>query len=129
MKLLERERADLERYLPGLDGLLAETSSTELERPGSPGIKMFRDAGGPALVVPTEYQGLGADPLSAVRIQRALGSRSPSLAVATTMHHFSVASLVLDAGGGRNSWPHPEAHPAPPIQRLSAGADARSRVP
>src|SRR5262249_49529102 len=104
MKLLERERADLERYLPGLDGLLAETSSTELERPGSPGIKMFRDAGGPALVVPTEYQGLGADPLSAVRIQRALGSRSPSLAVATTMHHFSVASLVLVAAGGGNEW-------------------------
>jgi alkylation response protein AidB-like acyl-CoA dehydrogenase len=104
MKLLERERADLERYLPGLDGLLAETSSTELERPGSPGIKMFRDAGGPALVVPTEYQGLGADPLSAVRIQRALGSRSPSLAVATTMHHFSVSSLVLVAAGGGNEW-------------------------
>jgi alkylation response protein AidB-like acyl-CoA dehydrogenase len=104
MKLLERERADLERYLPGLDGLLAETSSTELERHGSPGIKMFRDAGGPALVVPTEYQGLGADPLSAVRIQRALGSRSPSLAVATTMHHFSVSSLVLVAAGGGNEW-------------------------
>jgi alkylation response protein AidB-like acyl-CoA dehydrogenase len=104
MKLLERERADLERYLPGLDALLAETSSTELERPGSPGIKMFRDAGGPALVIPTEYQGLGADPLTAVRIQRALGSRSPSLAVATTMHHFSVASLVLVAAGGGNEW-------------------------
>ena len=38
MKRLERERADLERYLPGLDGLLAETSSAELERPGSPGV-------------------------------------------------------------------------------------------
>jgi alkylation response protein AidB-like acyl-CoA dehydrogenase len=104
MKLLERERADLERYLPGLDGLLAETPSAELERPGSPGIKMFRDAGGPALVVPTEYRGLGADPLTAVRIQRALGSRSPSLAVATTMHHFSVSSLVLVAAGGGKEW-------------------------
>ena len=30
----------------------------------------------------------------AIHIQRAIGSRSPSLAVATTMHHFSVASLV-----------------------------------
>jgi alkylation response protein AidB-like acyl-CoA dehydrogenase len=104
MTLLERERADLERYLPGLDGLLAETSLTELEQPGSPGIKMFRDAGGPGLVVPTEYQGLGADALAAVRIQRALGSRSPSLAVATTMHHFSLSSLVLVAADGGNEW-------------------------
>jgi alkylation response protein AidB-like acyl-CoA dehydrogenase len=104
MKLLERERADLERYLPGLDGLLAETSSAELERPGSPGVKMFRDAGGPALVIPSEYKGLGADPVAAVRIQRAIGSRSPSLAVATTMHHFSVSSLVLLAAGGGNEW-------------------------
>jgi len=66
MKLLERERADLERCLPGLDGLLAETSSAELERPGSPGVKMFRDAGGPALVIPIEYKGLGADPVAAL---------------------------------------------------------------
>ena len=104
MKLLERERSDLERYLPGLDSLLAETSSAELERPGSPGIKLFRDAGGPALVIPTQYKGLGADPVAAVRIQRAIGSRSPSLAVATTMHHFSVSSLVLLAAGGSNEW-------------------------
>ena len=43
-------------------------------------------------------------------MQRAIGARSPSLAVATTMHHFSVASLValsevvarhgVDAAGG-----------------------------
>ena len=30
----------------------------------------------------------------AIRVQRAIGSRSPSLAVATTMHHFSLATLV-----------------------------------
>ena len=29
-----------------------------------------------------------------MRIQRAIGSRAPSLAVASTMHHFSVASLI-----------------------------------
>ena len=41
----------------------------------------------------------------AVRIQRAIGSRSPSLAVATTMHHFSVASLVeLTAAGNGFEW-------------------------
>jgi alkylation response protein AidB-like acyl-CoA dehydrogenase len=33
-------------------------------------------------------------------VQRALGARSPSLAVATTMHHFSMASIVLLAQTG-----------------------------
>ena len=48
----------------------------------------------PHCMVPAEFGGLGASLLDAVRVQRAVGSRSPSLAVATTMHHFSVASLV-----------------------------------
>ncbi|MFJ5304428.1 acyl-CoA dehydrogenase [Streptomyces sp. NPDC088350] len=60
-------------------------------------MKEFRKAGGPALLVPVEHGGKGADLLTAVRVQRAVGSRSPSLAVATTMHHFSVASLVETA--------------------------------
>ncbi|GAA3289287.1 acyl-CoA dehydrogenase family protein [Streptomyces cinereospinus] len=32
--------------------------------------------------------------MDALRVQRALGSRSPSLAVAATIHHFSMATLV-----------------------------------
>ncbi|WP_067542474.1 acyl-CoA dehydrogenase family protein [Nocardia crassostreae] len=104
MRLLQRERADLERYLPGLDGRLAEIPLAELERPGSPGPNMFRDAGGPGLVIPAELEGLGADAVAAVRVQRALGSRSPSLAVATTMHHFSVSSLALVAEDAGNEW-------------------------
>ena len=53
----------------------------------------------------SEYGGKGACLLDAVRIQRAVGSRSPSLAVATTMHHFSVASLVeLTAAGNGFEW-------------------------
>lgn len=104
MRLLERERAELEQFLPGLDDSLREVSSADLERPGSSGIKMFRESGGPALVIPTEYRGFGAGPLSAVRIQRALGARSPSLAVATTMHHFSVSSLVAVAEVGGSEW-------------------------
>ncbi len=55
--------------------------------------------------MPAEYEGKGASLLDAVRIQRAVGSRSPSLAVATTMHHFSVASLVeLTAAGNGFEW-------------------------
>jgi alkylation response protein AidB-like acyl-CoA dehydrogenase len=95
MRFLERERATLAKFLPGLDEALAETPRAELERSGGPGLGHFRAAGGAGLIVPNEHGGAAATPLEAVRVQRAIGSRSPSLAVATTMHHFSMASLVV----------------------------------
>jgi alkylation response protein AidB-like acyl-CoA dehydrogenase len=105
MSLLSAEREVLEAYLPGLDKYLAETPLAELETPGNGALEVFRDVGGPALTVPTEFGGKGASLVDAVRIQRAVGSRSPSLAVATTMHHFSVASLVeLTATGEGFEW-------------------------
>ncbi|MFH9574754.1 acyl-CoA dehydrogenase [Streptomyces sp. NPDC017454] len=94
MRFLERERATLAKLLPDLDPALRETPLMELERPGSPGIRHFRDSGGPGLLVPESHQGRGATALDALCVQRAIGSRSPSLAVATTMHHFSMATLV-----------------------------------
>lgn len=94
---LENERAVLEDLLPGLDDALTSSPMQTWESPHNPGLKEFRKAGGPALLVPAEHGGKGADLLTAVRVQRAVGSRSPSLAVATTMHHFSVASLVETA--------------------------------
>ncbi|MCQ4042597.1 acyl-CoA dehydrogenase [Streptantibioticus rubrisoli] len=102
MAFLDMEREELERLLPGLDAALAAQPLMELESPSGPAIELFRKAGGPALLVPTANAGIGASPLQAVRVQRAVGARSPSLAVATTMHHFSVASLVEAAkhGGG-----------------------------
>jgi alkylation response protein AidB-like acyl-CoA dehydrogenase len=105
MTLLQTERDALESFLPGLDKYLRETPLLELEKPGAGALETFRELGGPALLVPTEYEGKGATLLDAVRIQRAVGSRSPSLAVATTMHHFSVASLVeLTAAGNGFEW-------------------------
>lgn len=94
MRFLETERGVLQRSLPGLDEALTAVPPGDLERRGSPGTTVFREAGGPGLLVPADLGGIGASPLEAVRVQRAIGSRSPSLAVATTMHHFSVASLV-----------------------------------
>ncbi|MER5941052.1 acyl-CoA dehydrogenase family protein [Streptomyces sp. NPDC001928] len=94
MRFLERERTTLAKLLPDLDPALRETPLMELERRDSPGIRFFRDSGGPGLLVPEAHQGRGATALDAVRVQRAIGSRSPSLAVATTMHHFSMATLV-----------------------------------
>ncbi|WP_439659403.1 acyl-CoA dehydrogenase family protein [Lentzea sp. HUAS TT2] len=97
MRYLQRERSELDRLVPGLDQTLASLPLDAMERPESPGLAAFREKGGPGLLVPSEHGGGGADLLTAVRVQRAVGSRSPSLAVATTMHHFSVASLVETA--------------------------------
>uniref|UniRef100_UPI00053A32BA acyl-CoA dehydrogenase family protein n=1 Tax=Kitasatospora sp. MBT63 TaxID=1444768 RepID=UPI00053A32BA len=72
----------------------------ELERAPSPAVREFRAAGGPALLVPAQHAGAGASALQAVRVQRAIGARCPSLAVATTMHHFSVAGLAEAAKYG-----------------------------
>lgn len=94
MSFLDTERDTCEGLLPGLLKRLGEVPLMELERPGGPGIALFRDAGGTGLVVPKTYHGLGASALQAVRITRALAAQAPSLAVATTMHQFSVAGLV-----------------------------------
>ncbi|MEV6650774.1 acyl-CoA dehydrogenase family protein [Streptomyces sp. NPDC051219] len=104
MRALEAAREVCEGYLPGLLDKLGGHSLEELERPGSPAIGLFRAHGGPSLVIPKTYSGLGAGPLDAVAVTRALAAVSPSLAVATTMHHFSVATLFsladsLQSGG------------------------------
>ena len=91
---LERERDTCQRLLPGLDKQLAEYSLAELERPGGPAITLFKELGGAGLCVPTVHHGAGANARDAVQVLRAIGARAPSLAIGTTMHHFSVASLV-----------------------------------
>lgn len=94
MTFLEMDRRCMERHLPGLDQQLADVSLLDLEGVDGPGLSLFREAGGPALLIPAEHGGLGASLADAVRVQRAVASRSPSLAVATTMHHTSVAFLA-----------------------------------
>ncbi|MEU6172283.1 acyl-CoA dehydrogenase family protein [Streptantibioticus parmotrematis] len=100
MNFLHVERATVDKLVPSLDQALADRPLEELERAPSPAIAAFREAGGPGLLVPEENAGAGASPLQAVRVQRAVGARCPSLAVATTMHHFSVAGLVESAKAG-----------------------------
>ncbi|MDG3010840.1 acyl-CoA/acyl-ACP dehydrogenase [Rhodococcus sp. D2-41] len=91
--LMARERAALQSFLPELVSYLDETPLLEMERRGSDAIGRFRDAGGAGLTIPVASGGLGASALDAVRVQRAIGSRSPSLGAATTMHHLSLATL------------------------------------
>jgi alkylation response protein AidB-like acyl-CoA dehydrogenase len=85
MRFLATERDTLERLLPGLDAALAAEPLMTWEGRDSKALTVFREAGGCGL--------------------RAIGARSPSLAVATTMHHFSVASLAeLSALGTGFEW-------------------------
>lgn len=93
MRSLDEARSVCERYHPGLCAALEEISLAEREAPGSPVIDLFRKFGGPGLMVPTEYGGMGVDALSAARIVRAMSSYSPSLGAATTMHHYTTATL------------------------------------
>jgi len=68
-------------------------SLAEREAADSPVVEVYRKYGGPGLLVPAEYGGAAADPVQAARVQRGLASASPSLGVATVMHHFTVAML------------------------------------
>ena len=98
---LERERETCDRLLPGLDKQLEAWPLAELERPGGPAIELFKELGGAGLCVPVVHHGAGATARDAVPVLRAIGARAPSLAIGTTMHHFSVASLVAMAGSSQ----------------------------
>ncbi|MER7399511.1 acyl-CoA dehydrogenase family protein [Streptomyces sp. NPDC000151] len=93
MRSLESARTTCEQYHPGLGKALEETDLVDREQPGSPVIPLFREHGGVGLLVPAAFGGREADPVDAVRVMRALGSYSPSLAAAATMHHFTAAML------------------------------------
>jgi alkylation response protein AidB-like acyl-CoA dehydrogenase len=94
MNFLQQERTILEELLPGLDAALSGFELMEMERPGNPSIVAYRQHGGPGLLIPKRLGGRAASPLQAVRAQRAIASRAPSLAVATTMHHFTIATVL-----------------------------------
>ena len=123
MTFLQTARNCLEEFLPGLDQALTQVPMLDLEQAGSGALAMFKEAKGPTLLVPKEFGGMGASLSDAVHIQRAIGSRSPSLAVATTMHHFSVGSLVeLTATGEGFEWAMLEAIAGRPLLERSYAA-------
>lgn len=130
MRSLELARDLTEQHLPGLTKALEAIPYEERETPGSQVIGLFRDHGGAGLLVPKEYGGLGADVLEAVRVQRAVGSLSPSLAAATAMHHFTVAMLyALAADPGRLTAAQLKVlHEVAPGRRLMASGWAEGRT-
>lgn len=102
MRFMEIDQQTCDALLPGLREKLSAIPLIDLEAENSEAIELFRAHGGPNLLVPKSYGGIGADALEAVRVQRVLGSVAPSMTVATMMHHFSIGTLyaVADAVGG-----------------------------
>lgn len=93
MRSLTCAREACEKFHPGLLAELELMPLTTREAADSPAVEIYRKHTGPGLLVPKEYGGPAASPLEAVRVQRGLSSASPSLGVASTMHHFTVAML------------------------------------
>lgn len=100
LSLLNNARQTLQRFAPGFASLLLELPFEQREAAGSPLVDWFKHSGPVALLVPEAGGGLGASACEALQVQLALGALSPSLAVASTMHQFSVASLVAVAANG-----------------------------
>lgn len=94
MSFLNKYLTSLDDKVPGLADDLTKIGLDELESDSSRGLASFRARGGPGLLVPQRHGGIGATAVEAVHCVRALGAIAPSLAVATTMHNFSVAALV-----------------------------------
>ena len=94
MNYMKKEWETLEKYFPGLRTKLNEYTFPELEISDSIVVEIFRKYGGPGLMVASELGGKGAGAVDAVRVHRALGVLSPSLAIAATMHNFTVAFLA-----------------------------------
>jgi isobutylamine N-monooxygenase len=97
MRSLDTAREACEARHPGLLKTVGEVPLAEREAPGSPVIDLFRTHDGPTLLIPAEFGGQGAGALEAVRVMRAIGSVSPSLGAAATMHHFMVGTLFAIA--------------------------------
>jgi alkylation response protein AidB-like acyl-CoA dehydrogenase len=93
MRSLTTARNVCERYHKGLLEALESLPLMDRENPDSPVMELYRTHNGPGLLVPAAYGGQAASALDAVRVQRAVAAASPSLGVATVMHHFTVAML------------------------------------
>ncbi|VXC40797.1 acyl-CoA dehydrogenase family protein [Pseudomonas sp. 8O] len=97
LTLLRRSRQTLDIFSPGFAETLAALPFEQREAADSPVVQWFKERGPLGLLVPRSSGGLGATALEAMHVQVAIGALSPSLAVASTMHQFSVASLVAVA--------------------------------
>lgn len=94
MNFLKREFDLLESLTPGLLAKLDAIPFEQKESRGNPTLEIFRHTKGPLLIIAEEYGGMGVPPVDAIRFQRAIAASAPSLALASNMHHFTVALLA-----------------------------------
>lgn len=105
--LLAGEWRTLRGLLPELADYLQGTSLQELENPDGRALRMFKDSGATGFAVSRQLGGLALTAEDLARIYRAIGSRAPSLALATTRHHLSIttiaAATAATSGVGREA--------------------------
>lgn len=85
-------RTTLEQYAPGLDKYLADLGLEEIEHMEPRRLAdIIRQYQLPGLWIPQSLGGKGISAYDGIRIQRAIGSRAPSMALMLTMHNFTIS--------------------------------------
>lgn len=88
---LQEERTLLNTMVPGLDDLLQREGVLQMESKKPEQLKkIMQDFRLLSLWIPEEYGGKAISPCTAIRLQTAIASRAPSMALMLTMHNFTV---------------------------------------
>jgi alkylation response protein AidB-like acyl-CoA dehydrogenase len=89
---MQEAREVLEKYVPGLDSKLDEIGLECLEKMNPHQLaELIRKFELPSIWIPESLGGKGVNAYDAIRIQRAIGSRAPSMAIMLTMHNFTIS--------------------------------------
>ena len=89
---MSESREVLEKYVPGLDNHLDSIGLETIEKfPPNELAALIRHYRLPSLWIPDELGGSNINAYDGIRIQRAIGSRSPSMAIMLAMHNFTVS--------------------------------------
>lgn len=89
---MNEAREVLEKFAPGLDKYLADLGLDAIERMEPHCLAdIIRQHQLPSLWIPQSLGGKGISAYDGIRIQRAIGSRAPSMALMLTMHNFTIS--------------------------------------
>jgi hypothetical protein len=90
----------IDNVAPGLYARLAATPAEQHERQADGALAALKSTRATAMLIPRQCGGGGVSARDAVRFQLALGALAPSVAIATTMHHYKIAALGNVAASG-----------------------------
>lgn len=89
---MNEARQVLEKYAPELDAHLSRLGFIALENMKPQKLtEIIRQYNLPGLLIPKTLNGRGISAYESIRIQRAIGTRSPSMAIMLTMHNFTIS--------------------------------------